>query len=383
MRDDASMAIALSTQLDNLRRERERLEELLMLDANWRALRELETRVAEGTTVPDDGSRRGELLRLLASNRLFAARAKLIETIDILSAGSAPTASGQSSLASRIVMLSEPAGETFRARLRMKPAPAPAPALEQSTVEPRRAQPDALELIDGLSRSAVEMLQEGGVSRFADIAAWTAGDAIHWRSRLHGLADNSTGSWIEQAAMLATGQATRFSERARRGEFAALVAPPPPEPPLRRGDPLPTIGEFLASVVAPPPLSNVAASAPASPKAARGYVRPSHRSKSSLDEEATEQQASGTDEIDALAAPVREAPSTTLVKRLKQLERHKRFEADEYAAYHRNIEEASVTILGREAKAAPVTPAAPAQDDTSRMTASRFFKALTGRGRLS
>ncbi len=256
MRDDDPMAVTLSTQLERLSRERERLEELLMLDANWRALREIEQREADAddTVSFADRAAKAELVMALATNRIYAARAKLVETMELLAADHLPGALPEpASLSSRIVMLSEPSGETFRARLRMKPAevaaaPAPRPAAApkppeppnphvaeaaaRATVEPQAAAlPDALELIDGLGRCAVEQLLDGGVTRFDDIARWTHLEAAAWRTRLEGLAHGSSGWWIEQAAVLATGRLTHFAGRARRGEFAALVPPPEPEPP--------------------------------------------------------------------------------------------------------------------------------------------------------
>ena len=265
------MAIALSTQLENLGRERERLDELLMLDSNWRALRQLETREAAGEplqAVAGAGLKQG-LLRSLASNRIYAARNKLLETIALLSSDTLPGAPEPegNSLANRIVLLGEPSGENFRTRLRMKAAEAaalsavipagptgrslqpktahvksdPAPVLSAATlptvhapVAPTHicpAPPDALELIDGLGRRAVEHLQDAGVTRFSDIAAWSSADVGVWHARLDGDAHGSAGWWIEQAAILSIGRATQFARRARRGEFAALVPAPAPEPP--------------------------------------------------------------------------------------------------------------------------------------------------------
>ncbi len=181
------------------------------------------------------------LLKALASNRIFAARAKLVETIELLANDRSPTVatSGQTSLVSRIVLLSEPSGEQFRARLRMKPVepvPVSAPA-SHPFVEPRPGEPvpaglpDPLELIDGLGRRAVEKLLDGGVTRYAEIAEWTSVQVGAWRARLDGLAHGSVGWWIEQAAVLAAGRSTHFADRVRRGEFASLATSPEPEPP--------------------------------------------------------------------------------------------------------------------------------------------------------
>lgn len=275
------MAQSLSTQLESLERERQRLEELLMLDANWRALRQLEAREAAGEPLEsvDAGRLRAGLEQSLSANRIYAARAKLIETIELLSAGidgkpgpvkntGSGFGSGPGGFASRIVMLSGPSGEQFRARLRMKAVEAAAavttrhvvapsepepgevgaprvtspPAgniVQQATPETKAAVPDPLMLIAGLGSRAVEMLHDGGVTRFEQIARWSSVEAIQWRSRLNGAADGSTGWWIEQAAMLAAGHPTRFSVRVRRGEYAVLVHAPEAEPPRGSVDAVP------------------------------------------------------------------------------------------------------------------------------------------------
>ena len=115
-----------------LERERERLEELLMLDANWRALRQLDEREAAGEPLETiDGADLSEsLLAALARQPDLRCAGKLLETIELLA--SIPgdgeehvirtngVMAGAPRLASRIVLLSQPGGDNFRARVRMK-----------------------------------------------------------------------------------------------------------------------------------------------------------------------------------------------------------------------------------------------------------------------
>ncbi len=290
MRDDEPMAASLSTQLEGLKAERERLEELLMLDANWRALRQLEEREAADQPLQavDGAELKAGLARALAGNRIYVARARLLETIELLSAefpGRSPVLEG-GPLSSRIVMLSEPTGDTFRARLRLKPetglsslasrgtsyTPPTVPVeLEAAAApEPPLAQqaPDPLDLIDGLGPRAVALLLDGGVTRFADIARWSSVDVATWRARLDGATQGSAGWWIEQAAILATGRSTHFAQRSRRGEFAVLVPAPQPEPP-RPWSPATTDAAGTSDVVSagsaqvgPPALPESARAAP-------------------------------------------------------------------------------------------------------------------------
>ncbi len=472
------MAASLSTQLEGLRRERERLEELLMLDANWRALRQLDERETGGHPLQavDGAGLRAGLEKALAANRIYVARAKLVETIELLEAdfpGRAAVLDG-GSLSSRIVMLSEPSGDTFRARLRLKPEPVAAVkkvaanAAEQvadgglpicegasslstrdagdrvraETVAPATvavsAVPDPLELIDGLSRQAVEMLLHEGVNRFSDIAAWSSVEVATWRARLEGATQGSAGWWIEQAALLASGRNTHFAERARRGEFAALVAPPQSEPPgpwssgaggedvapqeiLKPGSTQSLAGS--GDGVGPPALPDCALAArgvtaeelarvldhadvspPPLPEAAVdplvvGYIDvgsavtgDGSASVTPLSLEPLAGRSVGgmvDDEADVVvvAAPVAKAPLVvkagerprTLLKRIKALHQTGRFEADDYAAYRGSVEEASVTILATAKVASEPSPPLKPAESSAAKPANRFLKALTGK----
>lgn len=300
----------LSPQLDSLRRERDRIEHLLMLDPNWRALKQLEAREATGEPLEaiDGAALKASLLEALATNRLFAARAKLTETIELL-AGRGPLAAPAveaPSLASRIVLL-EPPAEIFRWRVRMKDKAVTDAAAEPSATtalaapaaveppadkvpdnpQPQRVAhpvPDALELIDGFNRAAVEVLRDGGIATFAEIARWTSGDVAAWTSRLDGFARGAPTSWIEQAAVLASGRPTRYAARVRSGEFAALVARPEPLPPARpmarkapaSPVPRPAPEPMRAGVVAvdPAPVAHVSAVEIVAPQAAAPAAAP-------------------------------------------------------------------------------------------------------------
>jgi len=64
---------------------------------------------------------------------------------------------------------------------------------------------------------------------------------------------------------------------------------------------------------------------------------------------------------------------------MKALHQAGRFEADDYAAYRGSVEEASVTILAAKSKPEPTASAKSGEVPTSH-SASRFLKALTGKG---
>lgn len=139
------MANSLAAQLATLTRERERLEQFLMLDANWRALQALGPAAAAladgGGDAAVGGEARLERSRLeaaLSTNRIYAARAKIVEVIELLTAEPPPGGvrapqrppleqdqqPQSGALAGRIVMLEGPGIATFKTRLKAKGAPA-------------------------------------------------------------------------------------------------------------------------------------------------------------------------------------------------------------------------------------------------------------------
>lgn len=419
------MGERLSTQLGTLDRERERLEELLMLDGNWRALRQLDEREAAGDPLEtiDGADLRESLLAALRGNRIYAARAKLLETIELLA--SIPgdgeehvirtngVMAGAPRLASRIVLLNQPGSDNFRARVRMKPAAgeevtgakletAEVAAEPAASRTPPSSLPDALELIDGLGRHSVELLLSHGVMSFAEIARWTSADAALWGARLDGLAQGLPSAWIEQAAMLQAGRETYYAARVRRGEFAALADPPPPEPrrvqpideppaPQRNGARLISAEELAATLARAstaetkpeiePDLEPVEKAPPLSRLSLRrrAFTRPIVMSP--IIAEASEVIVITRP---APAAKPRPAPvngnAARLSRRLKGAVTDTGFSADGYAAYRSAVEEASVTIVG--APNAPPPRAAPQATEppsSGPVTVNRFLKALTGR----
>ena len=328
-------AVTLAAKLEQLHQERERLEASLALDADWRALVQLDARRRAGEPIAaaEAATLEAGLLGVLAGNRDFVARGKLLDDIAALtvgpnSGGGPPAGSGTAanrsfSVASRIVMLSQSGPATFRTRVRVKAASGHKGAGPVAGVDrPQADLVDALELIDGLGRPAVEVLLSHGVQRYAEIARWTSIDVATWSDRLQGLAVGPPITWIEQAAVLASGRQTVFAARARKGDFAALVDGPGPEPPV------------------PPP-------APA-PAAVSGLgMRPTGQG---------------------------------LVRRLKQATAPDRFEAASYAAYRGSVEEASVTIIRHDGGAEAAGPRAEGQTVAQpAIPKHRFLTSLIGR----
>lgn len=138
-----------------------------------------------------------------------------------------------------VVALRQPAAPRATAAL---PAAAPEPPRDAEVAPETPAAPDRLTLVRGLSAEMADWLAAAGVTRFAEIAAWTAGDIACYGAEV-GIGEAAREhSWIEQAAVLASGRPTRYARRVLTGEWDALVPPPRAE---ERPD-----GELRAKLIA-------------------------------------------------------------------------------------------------------------------------------------
>ena len=90
----------------------------------------------------------------------------------------------------------------------------PGTAVPQVPDVPARALPFDLTSISGIDTGIAAQLSAAGVTAFSEMARWTAADLARLSQHI-GVASNriSGEGWIEQAAMLATGRATRFLGR--------------------------------------------------------------------------------------------------------------------------------------------------------------------------
>lgn len=87
----------------------------------------------------------------------------------------------------------------------------PTPAAESAT---RDASQDDLTRIKGLGPKIAKMLHEQGIDRFEQIAAWSDEDVARIDAslgRFQGRIERD--SWVEQAKMLASGDASAFNEK--------------------------------------------------------------------------------------------------------------------------------------------------------------------------
>lgn len=82
---------------------------------------------------------------------------------------------------------------------------------------------DDLTFIRGIDADRAIILRSKGVSRFSDIANWREADITALGNVDLSLDRIAHENWIEQAAILATGNTTHFATRKRRGDFSCLV----------------------------------------------------------------------------------------------------------------------------------------------------------------
>lgn len=113
-------------------------------------------------------------------------------------------------------------------------APAAAPTPAPSAAPTRVAEaapapgPDDLQRIRGITPEIARLLAANGVTRFADIAAWTAADVARFDQLLGASGQIARGNWIEQAHILARGSTTTYARSAEARQ--RMAAPPPAEP---------------------------------------------------------------------------------------------------------------------------------------------------------
>ncbi|KAA5801610.1 hypothetical protein F1654_11990 [Alkalicaulis satelles] len=83
------------------------------------------------------------------------------------------------------------------------PAPRAAPDAQPASPEPAAAGSDDLTAIRGLGPKAAEKLAEAGVTRYAQIAAWSEADVARFDEVLNARGRIARDGWVDQAKALA------------------------------------------------------------------------------------------------------------------------------------------------------------------------------------
>jgi hypothetical protein len=189
MPDHRSMAEAVAHELQMLDGEKQRLEQLLDLDQSWRALRELEAEAAVGGPPPEHAGRRAALLAALAANRIYAARQRVLEAIELLagdlpaSAGPAANANATAPLSDEVVTLDQPDGSRVKVRVKARHRAAAGDATRPQSTPP--AQSDGSEgLFDNGGNAVSVTVPRKNASKNASSSGAAGTEASAGRDRL-------------------------------------------------------------------------------------------------------------------------------------------------------------------------------------------------------
>ena len=109
------------------------------------------------------------------------------------------------------------------------PGPAPRPDADRSPQAATAAVPDKLNRIRGIDGTLAKRLAELGVTSFAQIAQWHSSDVQRFGTKLDLAGRIAQQNWIEQAAVLKTGQLTQHARNLASG-LPKIVSRPPPLP---------------------------------------------------------------------------------------------------------------------------------------------------------
>ena len=102
-------------------------------------------------------------------------------------------------------------------------APEPSPA---ASAAPPAAKDD-LKKIRGIGRQGEAKLNAAGITRYAQIAAWTARDRREWGEKLALRGRIEREKWVSQAKSLAKGGQTGAAERVEKGRGATATRTAP------------------------------------------------------------------------------------------------------------------------------------------------------------
>lgn len=205
-----------------LEAERTRLEDLLALDEAWRALRQLEERLARGeaTSDIDADTIKASLERELASNRLYSVYRDVVARLEAPAGAAESTATADEAVA-------------FRTKVTVKPAGGAGERTGEAAVQ------DDLTRIRGLTRPIAERLKAIGVSRFETIANWTRADVDRISIALGIGRAIVRQSWVDQAVILMQTRPARDAVPVATPAAAPAVpvtapsvAPPAVKPPV-------------------------------------------------------------------------------------------------------------------------------------------------------
>lgn len=116
------------------------------------------------------------------------------------------------------------AAEKAEPTAQAKPAPKPETKKEaQPAAKPAKAaeaRPDDLKQIKGVGPKLEDLLHENGVTRFAQIAAWTDSEIDRFAEKIGSMGGRiRSDDWVTQARTLSEGGSTDFAQRVKKGDI--------------------------------------------------------------------------------------------------------------------------------------------------------------------
>jgi predicted flap endonuclease-1-like 5' DNA nuclease len=138
---------------------------------------------------------------------------------------------GQPQPVERDPVIAEPVKVVAAPDAQARPSPAKAPPSRPNVSDGQQKkatrkvavtsgkQPDNLKEIKGVGPKLEETLHEQGITRFAQIAAWTEADIDHFAEIIGRMGSRiRADDWVGQAKLLAAGGETEFSQRVEKGQ---------------------------------------------------------------------------------------------------------------------------------------------------------------------
>ena len=140
-----------------------------------------------------------EVARLRKENENLARRVGEAES-DTATSLNSPAPDAEMRMAVEPVATPKPRKPVAKPATKAKSEAPAAPLVDYVEVDKMAA--NDLLTIKGLGPKAAAMLREGGITRFAQIAAWTAEDVAKWDIKISGRGRITRDEWVEQAGKL-------------------------------------------------------------------------------------------------------------------------------------------------------------------------------------
>lgn len=168
------------------------------------------------TVTRDDAPELGEPGKAQRNQALIDSPREITQDSAAKAEAIAPSMAGMGGVGAAATHLADaPEAEPVPAPMPPAPEPAPAPAPARAPAPapaptPASAESDDLTQIKGLGPRISARLGDAGVTRFAEIAAWSDADIAAWDERMNFKGRVQRDRWVDQARMLAAGDTAAY-----------------------------------------------------------------------------------------------------------------------------------------------------------------------------